>query len=233
MRFALAVFLVVLAAGGAGELVFAQARPSTDSADDPRPGLQRFFDAVRHADKTAAMQCWHDDLRYFDGERRKFIGDLIHNLVDDMIADYRLEQALAGKMPDARREAGEAGLVRGPTPTTDELAKARFTIYRRLAVINWGRDADSGFPMQYDNRPNEPRWKISMRQWYETTHSSVGDALLLSGMHAKAKDATASDVLAGKFKTMQQVHEAYLRHLGEAVDALKAKRGAATAPAGK
>jgi hypothetical protein len=230
VRFALAV---VLAAGGVGEVVFAQTRPSTDSADDPRPGVQRFFDAVRRADKTAAMQCWHDDLGYFEDDRRKMIGDLILNLVDDMIAEYRLEQALASKMPDARREARESLLVRGPTPTADELANARFTLYRRLAVINWGRDADSGFPMQYDNRPNEPRWKISMRQWYETTHSSVGDALLYSGMHAKAKDATATDVLAGKFKTMQQVHEGYQRHLGEAVDALKAQRGAATAPAGK
>jgi hypothetical protein len=229
----LAILLVVLAACGARALASAQTRPATDPADDPRPGLQRFFDAVRSADKTAAMQCWYDDMHDLEAWRRKVIGDLVDHLVDEMIAESRLEQALASKMPGVRREKGEVGQVRGPTPTDNELAKARFTIYRRLAVINWGRDKDSGFPMQYDNRPNEPRWKISKRQWYTTTRSSVGDSLLLTGWFAKAKDATTKEILAGKFKTIEEVDKAYRRHMGELADAAEAKRGAATAPADK
>jgi hypothetical protein len=230
MRLALAVFLVVLATCFVCEFASAQTRPSSDPADDPRPGLQRFFDAIRGADKTAAMQCWHDDLRDMEGDRRKYIGTIVSHLVDEMIAEYRLEQALASKMPGARREVGQVGRVGGPTPTAEELAKAQFTIYRRLAVINWGRDKDSGFPMVYDNFGNERRWRISKRQWYATTHSSVGDSLLSSGLFAKAKDATTTEILAGKFKTIEEVHKAYARHFGELVEALKAKRSAATAP---
>jgi hypothetical protein len=177
------------------------------------------------------MRCWYDDLRDLEGERRKYIGDLVSHLVDEMIAESRLEQALARKMPGARRDAGEVGQVRGPTPTADELAKARFTIYRRLAVVNWGRDKDSGFPMVYDNWGNEPRWKISKRQWYATTHSSVGDSLLLTGWFAKAKDATTKEILEGKFKTIEEVDKAYQRQMGELADAADAKRSAATAPA--
>jgi hypothetical protein len=222
-----AIFLIVLAAWGAHEYALAQTMPSADPANDPRPGLTRFFDAIRSADKTAAMQCWHDDLRELEGDRRKYIGDLVSHLVDEMIAEYRLEQALASKMPDVRCEEGQAGRVGGPTPTADELAKAQFTIYRRLAVINWGRDEDSGFPMVYDNHGNERRWRISKRQWYATTHSSVGDALLLSGLSAKAKDATTPEILAGKFKTIEEVDQAYGRHMEEElVKVEKAKRGA-------
>src|SRR5215213_8183609 len=117
------------------EFAAAQTRRATDPADDPRPGLQRFFDAVRSADKTAAMQYWHDDLRDLEGERRKYIGDLVDHLVDEMIAESRLEQALARKMPGVRREEGQVGQVGGLTPTADELAKAQFTLYRRLAVV--------------------------------------------------------------------------------------------------
>jgi hypothetical protein len=228
MRLGLAVFPVFLAACCVGASA-QTTRPSRDPADDPRAGLQRFFDAIRSADKTAAMQCWHDDLRQLEWDRRITIGTLVSHLVDEMIAEYRLEHALATKMPDARRRGlGEAGRSGGPTPTDDELAKAQFTIYRRLAVINWGRDESSGFPMVYI-RGDEPRWKISKLQWYSTTHSSVGDALLFGGFSAKAKDATTADILAGKFKTIEQVNEAYGRHMDKLIDAEKAKRGGATA----
>jgi hypothetical protein len=96
-----------------------------------------------------------------------------------------------------------------------------------------GPDKDSGFPMVYENWGNEPRWKISKRQWYATTHSSVGDALLFSGLNAKAKDATTPEILAGKFTTIQQVNLAYGRHMDKLLDAEQAKRGAATALADK
>jgi hypothetical protein len=85
--------------------------------------------------------------------------------------------------------------------------------------------------MHYDNQENERRWKISKRQWYATTHSSVGDSLLLSGLSAKAKDATTPEILAGKFKTIEEVNQAYGRHMDELLEAEDAKRGAATVPA--
>jgi hypothetical protein len=58
---------------------------------------------------------------------------------------------------------------------------------------------------------------------------SVGE--LLGGFSAKGKDTTTKEILAGKFKTIEEVDKAYVRHVTEAIDAEKAKRGAATVPA--
>ncbi len=79
------------------------------------------------------MQCWDNDVE--GDERRKYVAQLVSHLLDEMIASHRFEQALADKLPDAYRKASQAG---NTTPTEVDVAKAKFTLYRRLAIVNWG-----------------------------------------------------------------------------------------------
>jgi hypothetical protein len=219
--------LAVLLAFGIHRVALAQTRPSTDPANDPRPAIERFFDAVRHSDKAAAMQCWENDVE--GDERRVHVAELVSHLLDEMIASQHLEQALASKLPDVYRQVSQSG---NTTPTDIDVANAKYTVYRRLAIVSWGRRDESGFPMEFDNRPNQQRWKISMRQWYTTNRSSVGDSMLLSGWGAKTKERTAADILDDKVKTNEQLQKAYLRHMREAADAGKQNApAAATSPA--
>jgi hypothetical protein len=223
----LLIAALALAVGGVGQVVWAQTRPTTEPADDPRPALVRFFDAVCRADRAAALACWDNDVER--DEQRRYVEDLVGHLVDEMIASYRFEQALAQKFPDAYDKARQAG---GNTPTTADLAAAQFTVYRRLAIVKWGRNEDDGFPMEFNNADRaHPHWKISMRQWHETNRSSVGDSMLLSGWGAKAKEATAKEILGGDLKTIESVQEAYMRHVSELADAEKRGiKGPSTAP---
>jgi hypothetical protein len=66
-------------------------------------------------------------------------------------------------------------------------------------------------------------WKISMQQWHETTRSSVGDSLLLSGWSAQATDLTTKDVVAGRVQTVEGLSETFMRHLSELAEAEESK----------
>jgi hypothetical protein len=214
----------------------AQARPTVSPAtqpeDDPRFGLGLYFDALRKGDEAAAYACWFDDISS-DEEQRKYIADLVHHRVVEMIADCQLQKELALHLPDIYRQAQKSG---GAPPEPSKLSSAQFTVYRRLAVIKWGDDEDDGFPMVLDNTDRAHKvWKISMQQWHETTRSSVGDSMLLSGWSAKATDMTTKDVRDGKIRTLEALSEAFLRHMSDLANAeeAEANHGPSTAPAAK
>jgi hypothetical protein len=70
-----------------------------------------------------------------------------------------------------------------------------------------------------------------MQQWHETNNSSVGDSMLMSGWVPKATALTTQEILAGKFKNIDEVDEAMLQHLTDIADAAdKADKAATTKP---
>jgi len=145
-----------------------------------------------------------------------------------MTARYRFEQALAKRFPDAYEAARRGG---DTTPTAAELSTARFLTYRRLTIVKWGDGEEDGFPMVLDNTDDARQvWKISMQQWHETNGSSVGDPLLLSGWGARSTDMIAKEMLEGKFKTLEEVQQAYMRHFGALADEAKKQDAPATHP---
>jgi hypothetical protein len=179
------------------------------SAGDPRTGLIAFFDAVRRENESAAYACWMNDVDNSDD--RQYVEDLVHHLVTELIATARFEQAIARKLP---RDYEQQRRLNKLIPNSIKLSSARFAVYRRLAIVSWGDDEDDGYPMVLDNSgPGTPVWKLSMHQWHETTRSSVGDSILISGWGARAKDLTTKELLAGKFPTLEAAEEAYLHHL--------------------
>jgi hypothetical protein len=209
----LLALLLVLGPGGHAVCFAPPATASTtkSAAADPRQDLAMFFDAVRRGDQASAFDCWDNDIAPLD--QRAYVEDLVRHLMREMIAGYRLEQALSAKLPEEYDKARRAGRC---TPTPEELAAAQFTSYRRLAIVKWGAAEDAGFPMVLDSRDqSHPRWKISMQQWYATNHSSVGDSMLMSGWGAEAKDLTAKEILDGNLRTIESVQLAYVRHMNE------------------
>jgi hypothetical protein len=206
----------------------ASTEPTTEPLVDPRPGLVAFYDALRHGDEAKAFGCWYDDAEGDDN--RKQVEDLVHHLVTEMIASARFEDALRQTFPADYKKAQSDG---GITPNTATLSGCQYAVYRRLAICSWGKDEDDGFPMVLDNSgmfQNQPAvWKLSMQQWHETNASSVGDPMLLSGWGAKAKDLTTKDLLAGKFKSADEMELGFLKHMNEIADAEdKAEKAATT-----
>ena len=209
---------ILLAAPGCTTPAAPRASPTTHpttiptSTIDPRSGLITFFEAVHSENEPAAFACWMNDIA--DSSQTQYVEDLVHHLITELVATSRFEKAIAAKFP---RDYQEQRRQNNLTPDPAQLAAARFAVYRRLAIVSWGDDEDDGFPMVLDNHDRAaPLWKISMQQWHETTRSSVGDSILLSGWGATAKNVTTKEVLAGKFSTFQGAQEAYLKHLLDA-----------------
>jgi hypothetical protein len=99
-------------------------------------------------------------------------------------------------------------------PTPEQVAKAKFTTFRRLAIIRWSDDEDAALPMVLDTSMKPPKWKISLSHYRETTRSSVGDSFGMIDM-AAVIDSLTKDVLDGKVKSKDELQEAQLRHLEE------------------
>ena len=185
-----------------------------DPLDDPLPGLVSYFDAIRRGDKPTALACWFNDV---DGDgSRSYIASLIPHLIDSLIADYQLEQALVDKLPELHAQMQAAGRT---TPDATRLAAAaKFTTFRRLAIVRWADGDEGACPMVYDNTNRDHGvWKISMQQWHETAGASVGDSFLLGGWTARATEMTAKDIRAGKVHTAEELQSAMLDHLGKLI----------------
>ena len=194
--------------------------PTVDPNEDPRPGLAAFFDAIRKADEPAAFNCWFADIR--NDEDRKSVEDLVHHLIREMIGTAKFEAALRSKFPADFEGIRRSGST---TPDAAQLLGCKFTTYRRLAICRWADDEDAGFPMVLDNHERIQNkhgvWKVSMQQWYETNRSSVGDSMLSSGWGVKAKELITKEMLAGKFKNVDEMQTAYLKHMKEISDSAK------------
>lgn len=194
---------------------------------DPRPGLAAFYDAIGKGDEVAAFNCWFDDIKG-DAERHD-VDDLVHHLNREMIATAKFEAALRQKLPAEFEKEHKDGEI---TPESKQLLACKYTVYRRLAICKWGDEEDDGFPMVLDNsgiyQGHPAVWKLSMQQWHETNASTVGDPMLASGFGVKVKDLVTKDLLAGKYKTLDDLLNGYLDHMKEIEDA--DAKSAATQP---
>jgi len=171
----------------------------------------RFFEAVRRGDEVGAFACWENDIR--EDEHRKYVENIVANFTKSLCANFRFEEAIAKKFPVRHREMRDEGET---APGDEKISAAQFTVYRRLAIVRWGKDEEDGFPMVLDNRDQaRPVWKISMQQWYEANRSSVGDSMLGADFLAKATDLTTKEILEGKYHSLEAVGKAYLRHWEE------------------
>lgn len=196
----------------------AQAATPRDTADypvDPRPIVAQFFQHVRVGEADAAWKCWNSQVR--PGAERKYEETQVRNTIALWIANFRLEQALQMKAPQVYEKMKADGKL---TPTTEQIAKANFTTFRRLAIIRWSDDEDAGLPLELDTGAKPPTWLISLGHYRETTRASVGDSFRVTNIKAIVTEAVTKDVLDGKVRTAEDLAEAQLRHLGEQLNKL-------------
>jgi hypothetical protein len=191
----------------------AEAASPRDTADypiDPRPIVAQFFRYVRAGEAEAAWKCWKSEVR--QGADKKYEETQVRNTIAQWIANFRLEQALQEKVPQLYENMKADGTL---TPTPEQIAKAKCTTFRRLAIIRWSDDEDAGLPLELDTTAKPPTWLISLGHYRETTRASVGDSFRATNITAKATDAVTKDVLDGKVRTAEDLAEAQLRHLDE------------------
>ena len=185
--------------------------PSRDTADyppDPRVIAVEFFQHIRAGDAAGAWRCWDSDLP--DPSDRKYEEMQVRNSIGIWIADFRLEQALEKKFPSVYEKMKESGEL---TPAPELVAKAKFTTFRRLAIIRWSEDEDAGLPLVLDTSKTPPKWMISLSQYRETTRASVGDSFRSTDAVARATDHLTRDILSGKVKTERDLEGAPARYL--------------------
>jgi hypothetical protein len=185
-------------------------RDTADYPVDPRPIVAEFFRHVRAGEAEAAWKCWNSAVRH--GEDKKDEQMQVRNTIAQWIADFRLEQALQKNVPQLYENMKAAGTL---TPAPEQIAKAKFTTFRRLAIIRWSDDEDAALPLELDTSAKPPRWLISLSHYRETTRSSVGDSFRATDITARATAAVTKDVLDGKVKTADDLEDAQLRHLDE------------------
>ena len=191
----------------------AEAATPRDTADypaDPRPVVVEFFQHIRAADAEAAWKCW--DSTVGKGEDKKYEATQVRNAIAHWIAQFRLEQTLEKKLPQLYDKMKTDGTL---TPTPEQIANAKFTTFRRLAIIRWDDDEDAGLPLELDTSAKSPRWLISLSHYRETTRASVGDSFRATNITARAIDEVTKDVLHGKVKTSADLADAQMRHLDE------------------
>jgi hypothetical protein len=181
---------------------------TVDYPVDPRPIVVRFFAHVRAGDGEAAWKCWNSAVRHDDD--KKYEETQVRNTIAQWMANFRLEEALQAKAPKLYEQMKANGTL---TPSSAQLAKARFTTFRRLAIVRWSDDEDAALPLELDTNAQPPRWLISLSHYRETTRSSVGDSFRATNVTARAIAEVTKDVLAGKVKTEDDLDEARLRHL--------------------
>ena len=184
----------------------AQARNTLGYPADPRVAAVEFYGHIRRGEAEEAWKCWFADAP----SNAKYEETLIRNTIAEWISQFRLEQAVMKKLPQLYREMEKSASL---IPTPDEIAKARFTAYRRLAIIRWSDDEDAGLPLVLDSGIDPPKWKISLSHYRETTRSSVGDSFHATDMMARVLDSVTKDVLDGKVKTRDELAEAQMRYL--------------------
>jgi hypothetical protein len=197
----------------------AEAATPRDTADypaDPRPVVVEFFQHVRAGDAESAWKCW--DPAVGKGQDKQYEVTQIRNTIAYWIAQFRLEQVLEEKLPQLYDEMKSDGTL---IPTPEQITKARFTTFRRLAIVRWGDDEDAALPLELDTSAKPPRWLISLRHYRETTRASVGDTFRVTDIVARATDNVTKDVLDGKVKTAEDLAEAQMRHLGEQLERLQ------------
>ncbi len=184
----------------------AQARNTLGYPADPRVAAVEFYGHIRRGEAEEAWKCWFADSR----GNAKYQENVVRNTIAEWISQFRLEQAVEKKLPQLYKEMEQS---RRLTPTPDEIAKARFTAYRRLAIIRWSDDEDAGLPLVLDSSIDPPKWKISLSHYRETTRSSVGDSFHATDMMARVLDSVTKDVLDGKVKTKDELEEAQTRYI--------------------
>ena len=91
--------------------------------------------------------------------------------------------------------------------------KASFTTFRRLAIIRWSEEEDSGLPLELDTSRKPSKWLISMKHYRETTRASVGDSFRATDAAVQAIDHLTRDVFDGKVKTERDLSDAHRRYL--------------------
>src|SRR5689334_20079750 len=134
--------------------LLAQARDTLGYPADPRVAAVEFFGHIQRGEAEEAWKCWFADSR----GNAKYDENVIRNTISEWISQFRLEQALMQKMPQLYLEMQKSGSL---TPTPEQIAKASFTKYRRLAIIRWSDDEDAGLPLVLDSGMQPAKWKIS------------------------------------------------------------------------
>jgi len=191
----------------------AEAATPRDTADypaDPRPVVVEFFQHIRAGDAEAAWKCWNSAVG--EGEDKTYEVTQVRNTIAGWIAQFRLEQAVEKRLPHLYEKMKTDGRL---TPTPEQIAKAKFTTFRRLAIIRWHDDEDAGLPLELDTSAKPPKWLISLSHYRETTRASVGDSFRATDITARATDKVTKDVLEGKVKTAEDLADAQMRHLNE------------------
>ena len=185
-------------------------RDTADYPADPRVAVVEFYQHIRAGEAEPAWKCWDADLG--KGADHKYEEAQVRNTIAQWIAQFRLEQALEKKLPEiyAAMKGNDA-----LTPIPEQIQTARFTTFRRLAIVRWSDDEDAALPLELDTGTKPPKWFISLRHYRGTTRASVGDAFRTTGLLAQSIDDTTKDVLAGKVKTGDDLQAAQMRHLDE------------------
>jgi len=187
----------------------ARARDTADYPADPRVAAVEFYEHIRNGEAEEAWRCWDASPGKTTGA--KYEEDLIRNEIAGWIAQSRLERTVMKKLPQVYKEMEKNRVL---TPTPEQIAKAKFTTFRRLAIIRWSDHEDAALPMVLDTRMKPPKWKISLSHYRETTRSSVGDSFRMMDM-ARLIDSVTKDVLDGKVESYDDLQKASMRHLDE------------------
>lgn len=185
-------------------------RDTVDYPADPRVAVVEFYQHIRAGEAEAAWKCW--DPAAGKDDDRKYEETQVRNTIAQWIAQFRLEQALEKKLPPLYAQMQKNGAL---TPTPEQIQSARFTTFRRLAIVRWGDDEDAALPLELDTSLKQPKWLLSLSHYRETTRASVGDSFRTTDMMAQALDGVTRDVLAGKVKTGDDLQATQLRHLEE------------------
>ena len=174
--------------------------------------MVEFFQHTRAGEAESAWKCW--DRETGKAEDVKYDETQVRNT----IAQFRLEQALEKTLPPIYEKMKTNGAL---TPTPERIGSAKFTTFRRLAIVRWSDNEDAGLPLDLDTGTKPPKWLISTGQYRATARASVGDSFRNMDLLARTTDSVAKDVLDGKVKTAEDLEMAGLHHLDEQLRKLK------------